>query len=171
MLADALSDWTLGGMVKLDLDVVVPKCQNFLVEGGGEGKLRIDTDKDKRNEERKSKELKKFKMNATLDALEDEAAEGKGKELPLRWVYSSKLLGIILDGNWNFGGQLSKMRSKIATILQVLAKVGNTMWELESRILSIMTHALIESIVCYGLATTGSRWTVKDASIADMGGP
>ena len=40
-------------------------------------------------------------------------------------------------------------------------KVSNTSWGLETRILAMTTHALMESVAHYGLATFGGHITKK----------
>ena len=49
------------------------------------------------------------------------------------------------------------MHKKATKRLQIVKRVSGTVWGMEARILAISTHALIESVVNYGLATTGSH--------------
>ena len=58
-------------------------------------------------------------------------------------------------------------RDRVARRLQVLAKVGSTMCSLACIILSAPTHALVERVLCYGLATTGKRTNMQQISKID----
>ena len=50
----------------------------------------------------------------------------------------------------------------------IMTRVGNSRWGLECRILTITAHALIESMVSYGLTVTGSAATPKDVDNMDV---
>ena len=54
------------------------------------------------------------------------------------------------------------MLNKLRKRKGVLAKVNNSRWGLENRVLAITVHSLIESILRYGLTVTGSAATMSD---------
>ena len=77
--------------------------------------------------------------------------------LPFPWSYSFRLLGVVVDCGWRFHQHFVELQSKLARRPQAMRKVSGTVWGLESRILAVTAHALLGSVVGYGLATTGSR--------------
>ena len=110
------------------------------------------------------KEEKKRRMNQDLDCLESKIAISKKKEgeLPYPWTYSFKLLGVVLDCHWNFRAHFEEVRKKAAKRIHIIQRVSGTVWGMESRILAVSTHALVESVVNYGFATTGGRGGATD---------
>ena len=58
-------------------------------------------------------------------------------------------------------------RDRVARRLHVLAKVGSAVWGLARITLSAPTHALLESVPRYGLATTGKRTNMQQISKID----
>ena len=64
---------------------------------------------------------------------------------------------MVLDFTWIFEEHVRDLKTKTIRRLAILNKVSNTSWGLEARILGITTHALIESVVNYGLATVGAQ--------------
>ena len=75
------------------------------------------------------------------------AEEGESQELPFPWKFSFRLLGIIIDCQWAFNEHVEGLMAKAAKRMGILNRIGNTTWGLESRILSITTHSLVESVV------------------------
>ena len=51
--------------------------------------------------------------------------------------------------------------------LQILSRVGNTVWGLGSRILAITTHSLSGSVACFRLSITGMGRNEREAGTAD----
>ena len=49
------------------------------------------------------------------------------------------------------------MRKKAAERIHIIRRASGTVWGMESRILAVSTHALVESVANSGLATTGGR--------------
>ena len=72
-----------------------------------------------------------------------------------------------LDCHWSFEEQLKELKAKAKRRLVIISKVANTIWGLESRILAITTHSLVESVANYGLASFGGHLPERD--IAPIG--
>ena len=170
-LSKELSEALLEVLKKLDLEVAKPKCNNFLIEGmKGEEKTAAKRDKNKSRLQKKEKERKRLTMRKALDRLQNQkkgGAENKEEELPFNWVQSFKLLGVILDNEWKFDQHREEAKAKARKRFVVLTKVGNAVWGMESRILSVTAHSLVESVVSYGLATTGKGWDESGAEQLD----
>ena len=77
--------------------------------------------------------------------------------LPYTWKYNFKLLAVMLDCQWAFEEHIQEVRKEAIKRLFVLHRVATTTWGLETRILSITTHALLESVVNYGLSSYGTQ--------------
>ena len=101
-------------------------------------------------------------MQQDVERLQCEQQETKQVQLPFRWTYSFKLLGVILACRWTFHQHLMELRGRLVRRLQALKKLSGAVWGLESRILAVTAHASIESIVQYGLATTGTHAGVQE---------
>ena len=95
-LAHLLIAALLRHLGKTDLDVSLPECQNFLVEGAPE-ETREGPKETVRNLNRRLREQNRQRMSQDLGTLEKSREEEDKKELPFPWTYSFKLLGIILD--------------------------------------------------------------------------
>ena len=78
-------------------------------------------------------------------------------------MYGFELLGVALHCEWNFGQHLVEARAEALRRFGVMAKVGNAVWGMESRILSITAHSLVDSVISYGLATAGGGWEESGA--------
>ena len=91
----------------------------------------------------------------------------KTNELPYPNKYCFRLLGVILDHHWTFAEHIKELKAKAKRRLVILNKVGNTNWGFESRIMSITTHSLIESVTNYGLASFGRHLWDRDRSSVD----
>ena len=103
-------------------------------------------------------------MQRALGKLEFQVGAGEGNlELPYAWKYSFKLLGIILDCHWISEEHSREMRLKASKRLSVLRRVANSMWGFGSGILSVTSHALIGSVVNYGLAVYGAHCSQQQA--------
>ena len=63
----------------------------------------------------------------------------------------------MLGYQWSFREHVECLKAKAAKRMGILNKVGSTTWGLESRILAITTHSLVESVASYGLAAYGSH--------------
>ena len=59
------------------------------------------------------------------------------------------------------------VRSKAIRRRNIIRRVANSKWGLESRILAITTHALVESVINYGLTLTGSSISTDDMGRLD----
>ena len=75
----------------------------------------------------------------------------------ISWAYSFKLLGVTVKSNWPFSEHFQDLRRTVAKRPNILPKVSNAAWGLERRILAVTTDALLESLLCCGLATVGKR--------------
>ena len=139
-----------------DLDVSLPKCKNFLVEGGLQTTRKKPTET-VRNVKRQLKEQVRQRMSQDLDSLIARKRGGEEAALPFPWTHSFKFLGVVLDCHWHFREHLQEMKKKAIKRLHIVKRVAGTVWGMESRILAVSTHALIESIVGYGLAITGQH--------------
>ena len=62
---------------------------------------------------------------------------------------------------------MEELQNKLRIRSSIMAKVGNSKWGLENRILTTTAHALLESLVNYGLTVTGSAATVRDFDMID----
>ena len=62
---------------------------------------------------------------------------------------------------------MKEMYKKAVRRMAIINKVAHTKWGMESRILTVTTHALVESLVNYGLAVTGSNISTIDQSRVD----
>ena len=87
--------------------------------------------------------------------------------LPFQRVTSFKLLGLVLDQVWSFGGHMNDTQRKMKLRTAILQKVSNSVWGLENRILTITVHALLESIINYGLTVIGSAASTEDFESVD----
>ena len=96
-------------------------------------------------------------MEQDVKRLRSEKKRTQQVQLLSKWAYSFKLLGVILGCNWTFHQHFLELRGRLIKRLQALRKASSTIWGLECRILAVTTHALLESIICYGLATTGGQ--------------
>ena len=96
-------------------------------------------------------------MERDIERLQSKQQGVQQATHPFKWVYSFKLLRVILDCGWIFHQHFQELRGKLVERLQAMRKVSGAAWGLECRILAITTHALIESVVGYGLATTGAH--------------
>ena len=54
------------------------------------------------------------------------------------------------------------MRVRLVRRLHFLNKVSNATWGLECRISSAISHALVGSVFCYGLAATGAHIDTRE---------
>ena len=96
-------------------------------------------------------------MSQDLERIQRAPTGTTQVQLPIRWVYSFKLLGVTLERNWTFHQHLLEIRRKLTKRLQALRKASSTTCSLKCRILAVATHALLGGIECYGLATTGTH--------------
>ena len=111
-------------------------------------------------------------MISDLDRLVKQADRSETQdvpELPFPLRFSFRLLGIILDCQWSFREHVTGLRAKAIKRLGIFNRVGNTTWGLESRILAITAHSLVESVVGYGLAVYGVHTGQLDAHQIDTG--
>ena len=167
-LAHVLIAVLLKHLSKTDLDVSLPKCQNFLVEGSLE-ETREGPREMASSHNQRLREQNRQRMSQDLRALEkSEEKEGKG-ELPFPWTYSFRLLGVILDCHWHFREHFRELQKKAVKRLHIVKRVAGTVWGMESRILAVTVHALIESIVGYGLACTGGHVSRQVLDKVDAG--
>ena len=151
----------------LDLQESIPKCNNFIIEAPTEARKGI-WESNKRAEFRKLKETEKQEMLRALEKIEmEEGIIEQGMELPYKWQYSFKLLGIILDCHWAFEEHVKEMSNKVAKRLSVISRVASTAWGLECRVLSISAHALLGSVINYGLAVYGTHCSIIQAEKID----
>ena len=88
-------------------------------------------------------------------------------QLPFKWTYSFKLLGLILNCNWGFRQHFWETRQKLQRRLHLLTKVSNKAWGLEGGILAATPHALLKSKLSYGLATTGAHISTQEIRRVD----
>ena len=101
-------------------------------------------------------------MQRDVERLQSEQQTVQQVQLPLKWVFSFKLLGVIIDCGWTFRQHFVELRGRLVRRLQALRKVSGAVWGLENRILAVTAHALIESIIGYGMATTGAHATPQE---------
>ena len=94
-----------------DLDVSIPKCSNFLVEGALQA-TREGPVETIRNLKRQLKEMTRQRMSQDLGVLESQAGKNGEEELPFPWKHSFKLLGVILDSRWRFREQFREVQKK-----------------------------------------------------------
>ena len=148
-------------MENLHLKVAGPERNNFLIEGGNNRKkTEVKGDKNKSRTKTRDKERKRFSTRQALERIQNQqkGIEEKGEEPRFNWVRSFKLLGVVLGSKWKFEQHLEEAKAKAMERLAALTEVGNAVWGMESRILSATAHSLVESVVSYGLATTGKGW-------------
>ena len=110
------------------------------------------------------KEKEKIRQQA-MQAQGDNRQEPHKEDdpaLPFQRVTSFKLLGLVLDQVWSFGGHMNDTQRKMKLRTAILQKVSNSVWGLENRILTITVHALLESIINYGLTVIGSAASTED---------
>ena len=107
-------------------------------------------------------------MRSAIDRIMAETTEEtKSADYPFPWGYSLKLLGIIIDCQWSFQENLQIVRSKGKRRFDIIKRAASASWGLESRIPAVTTHALVESIIVYGLAMTGSHATLQERQDID----
>ena len=105
--------------------------------------------------QKKKKQRDKFRAAGRCET-EDLQSEER-RELLFVWKYSFKLLGTVLDCCWLLGEHIKELRPKVIGRLSVLRKAANTLWNFESRILSITRRAFIERVVNCGVTAHGTR--------------
>ena len=130
----------------LHLDIAIHKCNNFLMEPSN-NKMIQSQRKSKRPRNKGLKEQKRKRMSRDLDRIMQTMGEEARVDLPFKWIYSYRLLGVELDCHWAFVEHLRVLKAKAERRLTILRKVSNALWGLETRVLSITTHSLIESVV------------------------
>ena len=143
------------GLRRLGLTLSPIRCKNFLMRAM-EGVHRLF----KRGTctTRWMREKEKLHVNA----LNRQITKGQEQEtdqpeiLPFQIVESFKLLGIHLDRKWTFQDHTKEVQRKLRTRQAIIGRVGNTGWGLENRVLTTTAHALVESVLNYGLTITGS---------------
>ena len=156
VLAEELARTLIRVLRELGLEVAPPKCNNFIVDGGKEA--RKENTKESASTYKQSKREQKLqRMQQDVEKLLSEQTAAQELRLPFPWVHSFRLLGVVVDCGWTFHQHFMEIRTKLAKRLQAMRKVSGTVWGLESRILAVTVHALLESVVGYGLATAGSR--------------
>ena len=166
-IAWLLKDAILTNFGDLHLEIAIRKCNNFLMEKGTD-KMVQNQRRSTRPLNRSLKEQKRKRMSRDLDKIVAETEEGGEKaDLPFQWSYCYRLLGVILDCHWAFEEHLKVLKTKAERRQAILRRVSNTRWGLETRILSITTHSLVESVVSYGLATYGAHILEQDARAVD----
>ena len=89
------------------------------------------------------------------------------KLLPYRNTQDLKLLGLSLDGCWAFHGHVESMLKELRVRMAAVRKVSNCTWGLENRVLATTVHALVESVINYGLTLTGSPISTDDLGRLD----
>ena len=65
------------------------------------------------------------------------------------------------------GLRFLEMRNKVAQRVRIRARASNTNWVMEYRILTVTTHALLESAPWYRLATSGARANLQELGRLD----
>ena len=93
-----------------DQDASRLKRNNFLVEKKRREKVNANTDEANRPKS-KLKEQRRQQMSQDLDCPQNKLVEMDGGALPFPRVYSFKLLGVILDGGWNFRQHFQELRN------------------------------------------------------------
>ena len=95
---------------------------------------------------------------ATMTNYQKEQAEPEEQEQtgrPLATNGSFRLLGLKLDGQWSFQGNVAEIREKMRAHIAFLRKLSGTSWGLENRRLTTTAHALVGCALNYGLTATG----------------
>ena len=159
--------WMLGRILldlleKLGLGVSLPKCDNSPVEclsgllQPGDGGVITLLIRGKLKEQDRKRMMPDLGEPAKWGETSKDESE---LELPFPWKCSFRLLGVVLDCQWVFGEHAASLKTKATKRVGIVNRAGNTTWGLESRILTITVHALIESLFNYGLTVTGSaQW-------------
>ena len=80
---------------------------------------------------------------------------------PFQIVNQKQLVGLRLDGLWAFHDYMREVQNKARIRTGVISKVGNSRWGLETKVLTITVHVLIESLLNNGLTVAGSAAVVK----------
>ena len=95
---------------------------------------------------------------ATMTNYQKEQAEPEEQEQtgrPLATNGSFRLLGLKLDGQWSFQGNVAEIREKMRAHIAFLRKLSGTSSGLENRRLTTTAHALVGCALNYGLTATG----------------
>ena len=161
ILAEHLAKILIRVLKELGLEISLPKCSNFIVDGRERKKERPGSYVGTTYKQRK-KEQTLNRMHQDVERIQSEQSGAQQVQLPFCWTYSFQLLGVVLDCRWSFHQHFLEQRGRLTRRLQALRKVSGSAWGLESRILATTAHALVESIVQYGLATTGAHASVQD---------
>ena len=130
-------------LATLGLALSRPKCKNFVIFQLGRAMglfKRGDptTGWMKTKEEARRRALQIMAKQTQQGTTED-------LQLPSPGVSSKKLLGLKLDSQWSFHQHMEEMLNKLRMRLGIMAKVGNSKWGLENRVLTTTVHALIEA--------------------------
>ena len=166
-MADKLAGILKEVLRQLGLTLSIEKCRNFLIQVG-ENAIRLFKRGNPTSRWFKTKEkVRKTAMQAEEAAQMGSMKTGENSKLPYQDSGNFKLLGLTLDSQWAFHGHHTGLLKKLRVRSAVLRKVSNTKWGLENRILTITVHALIESVIGYGLSLTGSSISVEDMEKMD----
>ena len=111
---------------------------------------------------------KKEKIRVTALRAQREGKEGRQelvkseRRLPFEECGSFRLLCLQLDEHWSIGGHIAEVQKKMRARMSILRRLSGLNWGLETRILTITAHALMESVIGCGLTMTGSALRGKD---------
>ena len=157
----------LSNLDRIELDVAIQKCNNFLLNTNSKKKPK-KTPHQISTQYKKKKEHTLLRISRDLGKVENLKGKDKNERgLPYPNKYCFRLLGVVLDCHWTFEEHIKELKATAKRRLVILNRVGNTNWGLESRIMAITTHSLIESVTNYGLASFGRHLWDQDRSSVD----
>ena len=152
-------------LARLGLALSPPKCKNFIIFSQGRA-LGLFKRGDPTTRWMKTKEEAR---HGALQLLTTQTQQGirQDQQMPFPGIRSIKLLGLKLDSQWSFHQHMEEMQDKLGLRSEIAAKVGNSTWRLENRVMTTTAHTLIESLINYGLNVTGSVAAVGDFNTID----
>ena len=151
---------------KLGLDVAKHKC-NFILINNKQNERKKTKEDRLGSTRRRLKGQNIRRMSQDLDRIQSQQQGEDAIQLPFEWTYSFKLLGVILDCNRSFRQHFREMKTELGKRLRIIDKVRNATWGLECRILASTSHVSVESVLCYGLATTGAHTNTQELGRVD----
>ena len=139
------------------------KCTNFLIRILSQQislpKRRAGPSRWRQNKER----LRATALKARQDGEEGQVEQEKSSpKLLFDANEDFRLLGLQLDEHWSSRSHIEEVKKKTGVRLTILRRLSGLNRGPETRILAITEHALMESVIGYGLTNTGSALSRKD---------
>ena len=100
----------------------------------------------------RKKQLRVTALNGRQEGGEEQEVRVKSTpKLPFDTSEDCRLLGLQLDEHWSFRSHIEDVRQKMRGRMTILRRLSSLNWGLETRVLAITAHAVMESLIGYGL--------------------